>query len=100
MSITTLFKNHSPSFSYDYNSPRIDKIYASSFLYGEWEDEILDAEIRDVTGPGDVQVLEDGAVLAEDGEDLVVADPVEDYMPELLHLLCGKQSILDFLTNI
>ena len=88
MSITTLVLFLFCSLKF---SPRIDEINTPSFLYCQGEDEVLDAEVGDVAGPGDVEVLEDGAVLPEDGEDLVVADAVEDHVAELLHLLCGEQ---------
>ena len=74
-------------FTWYFFSPRIHQIDPASFLDGKRKYEVLYAEVGHVRGAGDVQVLEDGAALAEDGEDLVVTHSVQHNVTQLLHLL-------------
>ena len=56
--------------------PGVHQVHAARLLDREREHEVLDPEVRHVRGAGDVEELEGGAALAQDGQHLVVAEAV------------------------
>ena len=72
---------------------RVDQVHSARLLDAEREHEVLDPEVRDVGGAGDVQVLEGCAALAQDTQHLVVAQAVQHHVPQLFHLFCMQKFI-------
>ena len=72
---------------------RVDQVHPPRLLDAEREHEVLDPEVRDVGGAGDVQVLEGGAALAQDTQHLIVTQAVQDHVPQLFHLFCMQKFI-------